>query len=220
MARQHFHNIPTVFAAVLYPSLSGFVKSLMNPGDNVTGASLNLPVETQFRYFKTIIPDLQRVGVLYTDNTAPLVEQARAIAADIGIQLEAIRVNDQRDLPEAIDSLRHSIQGVWSLADPTLFSPQATKFILLNLLRDGIPVMGFSRHVVESGALFGLDFDYKAVGRQAGEIVVQVIDGTPASSIPVTRPDIIWFHYNERTAKFLHISMPPELVAVAKEVYR
>jgi putative ABC transport system substrate-binding protein len=80
--------------------------------------------------------------------------------------------------------------------------------------------MGFSRHVVASGALFALDFDYKAVGHQAGEIVNRVIKGEKPQEISVTSADVIWFHYNEKTAKHIEVTIPEELVAVAKEVYR
>jgi ABC-type uncharacterized transport system substrate-binding protein len=80
--------------------------------------------------------------------------------------------------------------------------------------------MGFSRHVVESGALFAIDFDYKAIGRQAGEIASRILNGGRIEDSPVTAPDIRWFHYNERTAEYLNIKVPEELIAVAKEVYR
>ena len=68
--------------------------------------------------------------------------------------------------------------------------------------------------------MFALDFDYKAIGYQAGEIVNKLIAGTDASEIRVTSSDVIYFHYNEKTAKFIRVKIPPELVAVAKEVYR
>jgi putative ABC transport system substrate-binding protein len=80
--------------------------------------------------------------------------------------------------------------------------------------------MGFSRYVVESGALFALDFDYKAVGRQAGEIACRVIGGQKPGSISVTSADLIWFHYNENTARHIKVTIPEDLVAIAKEVYR
>ncbi|MEW5993002.1 MAG: ABC transporter substrate-binding protein [Candidatus Zixiibacteriota bacterium] len=219
-AKQHFADIPTVFAAVMYPELSGFVRSASEPGGNITGASLDIPVKVQFKYFKQIVPNLKFVGVLYTDSTASLIPPARATAWSLGLTLIAIKVSDIKELPGALDSIASASQGIWSLADPNLFDPQTTRYILLNTMRKGIPFMGFSRHVVESGALFALDFDYKAVGRQAGEIVNRVIEGEPPSSIHVTSADIIWFHYNEKTAQHLDVTIPPELAAVAKEVYR
>ena len=219
-AQANFRNTPITFSSVMYPVLSGFVKSMERPGENVTGASLDIPAEVQFKYFKKIVPDLRRLGVLYTSNTAGLIADAKSVAQSLGLTLVPVLVNDVKELPEALDSLSATAQGVWSVADPNLFDPQSTRYILLNMIRKGIPFMGFSRHVVESGALFALDFDYKAIGFQAGAIASRIIRGEHPRNIPVTMADVIWFHYNEKTADYINIRMPEELVAVAKEVYR
>jgi putative ABC transport system substrate-binding protein len=220
MAKQNLPGTPIVFAGVMYPVLSGFVESNQRPGGLVTGASLDIPNEIQFRYFKKIIPDIKSMGVLYTANTASLIPSARSVARGMGIDLVAIEIKDSRELPEALDSLATVVQGIWSVADPVLFDPQATKYILLNTLRKSIPFMGFSRYVVESGALFALDFDYKAVGIQAGQILNRILAGESPAEISVSAADVIWFHYNEKTAQHIKVTIPNELVAVAKEVYR
>ncbi len=219
-AQNNYADVPIVFAGVMYPELSGFVESTNRPGGNITGASLDIPVGVQLKYFKRIVPGLSHVGVLYTDNTASLIPSARIAAQASGLTLVAVKVDDTKELPRALDSVVALTQGIWSLADPNLFDPQSTRYILLHTIRKGVPLMGFSRHVVESGALFALDFDYKAVGRQAGQIANRIIDGEHPSSIHVTSADVIWFHYNEKTAKHIDITIPDELVAVAKEVYR
>lgn len=220
LAKAHFPKIPIVFAAVLYPDMSGFVKTLGKPGGNITGASLNIPLETQFTYFKKIVPNLKRVGVLYTPATKRLIEEARTVAGGMGLTLVAIPITENKELPVALDSIMNSCQGFWSIADPELYNPKSTKFILMTTLRKGLPVMGFSRNVVESGALFALDFDYKAVGKQAGAIVDSILRGIRPDEIAVSTVDVIWFHYNEKTAKLIQVAMPDELVTVAKEVYR
>jgi putative ABC transport system substrate-binding protein len=219
-AKINLENVPIVFSAVKYPVLSGFVKSIARPGGNLTGASLNIPVDLQFKYFKEIVPGLKNIGVLYTDNTADLIAHARAVANNAGLTLVPIPVNDFKELPKALDSLAAVADGIWSVADHNLFDPRSTRYILMNTLRKGVPFMGFSRHVVESGALFALDFDYKAIGFQAGEIVKLVLAGQKPSAIPVTLADLVWFHYNEKTAEHVKVKIPDELVAVAKEVYR
>lgn len=220
IAKDNFAELPVVFSAVKYPLMSGFVESLARPGHRMTGASLDIPVDIQFRYFRQIIPGLKTVGVMYTSNTARLIPPARVIAAEMGLELVAIEIKGPRDLPKALDSLASVAQGLWSVADQNLYDPQSTKYILLNSLRQGLPFMGFSRYVVESGALFALDFDYKAIGRQAGRIAARVLDNTDPGTIPVTAPDIIWFHYNEKTAHHVKVAVPSDLVAIAKEVYR
>ncbi|MFH1372551.1 MAG: ABC transporter substrate-binding protein [bacterium] len=219
-AQDNFPNIPTVFAAVMYPVLSGFVKTTVQPGGNITGASIDVPIDVQFRYFRRIVPDLKRIGVLYTDSTRDLIPPASDAARGLNLDLVPLKVQDIKNLGAALDSLAKTVDGIWSLADPNLFDSRSTRFILLNALRKGIPFMGFSRNVVASGALFALDFDYKAVGSQAGEIANRVISGEEPREIGVTSADVIWFHYNEKTAKHIGIIIPEELVAIAKEVYR
>ena len=219
-AKGHFSNTSIVFSAVLYPAISGFVESLTRPGRNITGASLNISSRTQFLYFKEIVPHLKKIGVLYTDNTASLIPPSKVLAEAEGLEMVPIKISSEKEIPKAIDSLVRSVDGIWSVADPRLFTPQATKYLLLRTIKHGIPFMGFSRHVVASGALFALDFDYKAIGRQAGKTVSKVLDGAKPGDISVTEPDVVWFHYNERTASLLGIDVPEGLAAVAKEVYR
>lgn len=220
LAKDNFANTPIVFSSVKYPVLSGFVNSIEYPGKNITGASIDIPVEVQFEKFKQILPDLKKIGVLYSQNTEALIPQAKVIAAQQGIELIALKVNTEKELPEALDSLCRSVDGIWSVADHNLFKPKSTRYILLNTLKKRIPFMGFSRYVVESGALFALDFDYKAVGFQAGAIVNKILAGEEPKNIRVTTADVIWFHYNEKTSERINVKIPDELAAIAKEVYR
>jgi len=219
-AKDNFPEIPIVFSSVKYPVLSGFVQSIEKPGGSITGASLNIPDDIQFKYFKKIIPNLKNIGVIYTENTAPLIAQAEIVAKQMNMKLMPVLINENKDLPIALDSLSTIADGIWSVADPVLFNSKSTKYIIMNTLRRQIPFMGFSRNVVESGALFSLDFDYKAVGFQAGEIAIRIINGEKPANIKVSTSDLIWFHYNEKTANHIRITIPDELVAVAKEVYR
>lgn len=219
-AKENFNDNPIVFAGVINPALSGFVKSITNPGGNITGASLDIPTNIQFKYFKQIVPNMKKVGLLYTRSTASLIPSAKIVAQQMGLSLEAIEIIDNKDIPKALDSLGSTVDGIWSVADPDLFDPQSTRYILLNTIRKSIPFMGFSRYVVESGALFALDFDYKAVGFQAGDMVSKILSGMNPGEIRVSSVDVIWFHYNEKTAKHINVVIPEDLVMIAKEVYR
>lgn len=220
MVADRIKDKPVIFSSVLNPETSGFVKSLNNPGGNITGASLDIPPDIQFNYFKRVIKSLKRIGVLFTSETENLIAPAKAMAQAIGLDLVAIKIESEKDIPTALDKLIAQVDGIWSVADGHIFSPTSTRFILLNTLRSGKPLMGFSRNLVESGALFALDFDYKDIGRQAGKIALEVLSGRSPSSIAVAVPTIIYFHYNEKTAKHISVTIPDDLAAVAKEVYR
>lgn len=219
-AKDNFYDIPVIFSSVLYPSLSGFIDSPEHPGGNITGASLDIPIDIQFAYFKRMVPNLKKIGVLYTESTAPLIPSAKVIAQQLGLTLVPRLIKEPRELPTALDSLVEVTDGLWSVADPILFDPQSTKFILKTTLRKMVPFMGFSRHVVESGALFALDFDYKAIGIQAGELINKIIEGFELSELKVTSTDVIFFYCNEKTARHIKIKIPEDLAGIAKEVHR
>ncbi|MEW5924950.1 MAG: ABC transporter substrate-binding protein [Candidatus Zixiibacteriota bacterium] len=211
---------PIIFSAVLNPETSEFVKSLQHPGGNITGASLDIPPDIQFNYFKKVIKNLKKIGVLYTEETQNLIPPARILARNAGLELHAVLITSEKDIPVALDSLNQIVDGYWSVADGQIYSPRSTRFILLNTLRNAKPFMGFSGNMVESGALFGLEYDYKDIGRQAGKIACEVLEGQKPADIPVAVPTIIWFHYNEKTARHIAVQIPDDLAAVAKEVYR
>ncbi len=169
-ADRAFPQLPIVFAKVLNPIESGFIQSWDLPGRHVTGAALDIPADLQLRKFVSMIPNMKKVGVIYTENTRRLVEEAKKAATQLGLQLVAYKIVSAKQLPEAIDSLCRSVEGIWTVADEELSTPQFVRYTLLETLRNRIPVMGFNQTFVESGALFCLEADYKYVGRQAGEI--------------------------------------------------
>ena len=60
-------NIPTVFLPAADPVKSGFVRSLANPGTNITGMTFFTGAENmgkQLEVFKQVVPSLEKVGVL------------------------------------------------------------------------------------------------------------------------------------------------------------
>jgi putative ABC transport system substrate-binding protein len=219
LADKHFPDLPVVFAKVLNPIESGFLQSWDHPGGHLTGASLDIPVLMQMQKFKAIIPNLQRVGVIYTANTRRLIKEAERATGQLGMSLVSYEVSSARELPEALDSLCKVADGIWTVADEALTSPQFVRYTLLETLRSGRPIMGFSRSFVESGALFCLEPDYKYIGRQAARIATEVLQGASPSEVEATVPDIVYLYLNLKTEQLLNLKVPAELVDVAKETY-
>jgi len=215
-----FPGQPVIFATVINPQASGFVASMDNPGGNITGAALDIPPDIQFKYFQRVVGQIKTMGILFSSETENIIRQASIAARQLGIKLIALRVENEREIPAAIDSLCKVADVLWSVADHTVFTPQSTKHIILQTLRYQIPLMGFSQSLVEAGGLFSLDFDFKDIGRQAGEIAVRVLRGTAPGTIPVATPGFIYFTYNENTAERIKIKIPEDLLAVAKEVIK
>ncbi len=212
-------GIPIIFTSVLNPVLSGFVSSYDNPGGMVTGASLDIDLGMQIKRFSELVPSTKKLGILYSDKTRYIIDQARDIAVQQSVRIIGYKVSSQKDVPIGVDSLTSSCDGILAIPDDLIYTPQSTKFILLESFRSKVPVMGFSPSFVRSGALFALIVEHKFVGIQAGLLVLKVLKGTPVGQLAVTTPEAPYLYLNKNTAEKLRIDIASEYYNVAMEVY-
>ncbi len=217
---EHIRDVPIVFSAVLNPISSGFARSMRSAGGNLTGASLDIPIRTQLEKFKLIVPGLQKVGVICTHDSEPVVQEAKRVCREIGLELVSVIISSEKEIPEAIEKLGQKVDGLWAVADTVVFTPQSTQYLLLYTLRQGIPFQGPFTSFVKAGALFSLAWNDKDVGRQAGELALRVLAGENPRYIPITTPRMIYLILNLRTAEQINLDIPPHIVSVAKEVYQ
>jgi putative ABC transport system substrate-binding protein len=213
-------DIPIVFCMVLNPVASGFVQSLGSSGNNLTGASLDVPIDIQLEKFKLLVPNLKKLGVLFTQDSKPVIIEAQSVCKKIGVELVGELIASEREIPQAIEALAPKVDGLWAVADTLIFTPQSTQYLLLHTLRNDLPFMGLSPSFVKAGALFTLAYDDKDVGRQAGELALRIFSGEEPSRIPITIPRMIYLCLNLRTAEQINLKIPEKIVSVAKEVFQ
>lgn len=217
---QKIKDIPIVFCMVLNPVSSGFIQSMRSSGNNLSGASLDIPVRIQLEKFKLIVPKLKKLGVLFTQDSKQVIVEANRVCKKIGVELVSELIHSEKEIPEAVEALAQEVDGLWAVADTVIFTPQSTQYILLYTLRNGLPFMGLSPSFVKAGALFTLACDHKDVGRQAGELALGVLSGEEPSQIPITIPRMIYLCLNLRTAEQINLKIPEKIVSVAKEVFK
>ena len=207
---------PIVFSMVLYPAQSGYV-----PGRNVTGVSLDVPLDVQFQTLRRLLPGAHRVGVLYhRTETGSVVAAARTAAARHGFMLETKDIDQPSEVPGALPEFLASIDAVWTVADSHVLSPQSTTALILQALRMWVPVFGLSSPHVELGALAALSCDYADVGSQSGELALRVLKGESAASIMPESPRKISLALNLRSAQHLGLAIAPDVEREAQEVIR
>jgi putative ABC transport system substrate-binding protein len=217
---QKIKDIPIVFSMVLNPVSSGFVQSMRSSGNNLTGASLDIPISIQLEKFKFLVPKLKKLGVLFTHDSKSVIIEAQSICKKMGVELVAKSISSEKEIPEVTEALAQEVDGLWAVADTIIFTPQSTQYILLYTLRNGLPLMGLSPSFVKAGALFTLACDHKDVGRQAGELALRTLSGEESSQIPITIPRMIYLCLNLRTAEQINLRIPDNIVSVAKEVFK
>lgn len=221
LAKRDIKDIPIIFSTVLNPEDSGLVSSLTAPGGNITGASLDIPIDNQFSYILKVVPSAKKIGVLFNPKETGLtIERAREAAAGMGLTLVAEPLNDERELPDDLDRLLKKIDVLWGVADSTVFSMPAVQQIIIETIRNKVPFMGISPSFVKAGALFSLKWDDVDIGRQAGESALKVLTGpSEPQDIPVTTPRNISIAINLKTAKAIGLVIQRNILE-ASEVYR
>ena len=209
---------PVLFSMVLYPRESGFLTA---PARQVTGVSLDIPFDVQFKYLRRLFPAAHRVGVLYNvGETGTLIEEARKASAAHGFSLIAESVGEPMQALETLERLMDNVDVMWSLADSHVFTPQTTSALILASLRRGIPLFGLSTAHVRACAVAALYCDYADIGRQTGQTALHILSGKQAGTIPVAAPRTVALALNLRSARHVNLPIARELEAEAREVIR
>lgn len=204
-------DVPVVFCMVLNPVASGFVPELEQPGGNVTGASLDVPVARQFEAIRSVVPAARKVGVLFNPaETGHVVKEAEGAAREVGLTLVERAVRTPGEVPQALEALGRQVDVLWAVADATVFFGGSTEHILRYTLSNGIPFMGLSPAFVQAGALMALAVDYGEVGEQCGAQALQVLAGRQPGVLPVTVPGRVTLHLNIRTAESIGVKIPSQ----------
>ena len=208
-------DIPVVYTMVLNPPsvVAASVK-------NVTGASMNVPVDQALRTLKQLGPQIKRVGVLYNKTrTGYLVKEAEAAAREEGLHLVAREIASPKDVLPALEALQDGIDALWILPDETLLAQTVVQQMLLFSYRRKIPVLGLSDRHAQMGALLSLSFaSSEDIGRQAGETARSVLGGKPPAQIAYTTARKTNLVVNLKAAQKLGVDVPRPVIARATTV--
>ena len=216
VAREHLQNIPLIFVMVSNPPKHGL------HGANLAGVSLDIPVQTQLAMYKSLVPDLKTLGVIYDPaKTGTMVLEARGVVATLGLQLLAAPVSTPKEVPAALRSLLGKIEALWMVPDDTVVTPDSFKFLLLTALENNLPFVTVSDIFVEAGALASLSPDYTEVGRQGCQLATDLESGRlRLADAMVVPPAKVNLAINLKTAGKIGLRLPPEVLQSANKVYR
>lgn len=214
VAKLEIVDVPVIFCMVLDPARY----DLRAP--NLTGISLQIPIERQFNTIREILPKASRLGVLYDpEKTGGLVEDARRTAKSLGLALIERQVRAEKQVPAALRELLPQIEALWLVPDSTILTEDSLRFVLSTALDHSVPVVGFSAEFVRNGALLGLSVSPVDIGKQAGVLAKKILQGEAPPSQTAVPPERVRLAINLKTAKFLGVTLPPEVVSRADDVY-
>lgn len=213
-AKLEILDIPVVYCMVLNPAKY----DLLRP--NMDGIGVGTPINQQLEILNRLVPSLKRVGVLFDPTkTNGLIQHARQLAQDQGLQVISKSVSSEKEVPDALRTLIPTIDSVWLIPDSTVITEDSIDFLLSSTLEANVPVLGFSSGLVRSGALLGLYVKYEDIGTQAAELTLSILNGKTNPRGTLHDPAHVSIALNLKVAKFLNIDIPASMRREADEIF-
>ena len=163
-----------IYAMVLNP------ESLMDGNSEADGCGvpLNIPVRHQLRAMAENLPGIQRVGILYDPAyNLDFFAEAEIGGPEFGLTVVPLPVSSRADIPRALRKDLDRLDALWMIPDRTVISESIVQYVIKEALLKNVPVIGYNRFFLESGAALAFVIDYKEIGRQTGRMVRTVLAG-------------------------------------------
>jgi putative tryptophan/tyrosine transport system substrate-binding protein len=214
-------NIPIVFVAS-DPVLLGLVRSLNQPGGNITGIT-NASTEVGGKalgLLKQMMPTAETIGYLVNPSSPSakiFLGEARGAAKRLGIELRVLNASTPADLDQVFTTLEKQRVGALAVMGDPFFDAHRDRLIELSA-QHRMPGCYPWREYVLAGGLMSYGTNLAESYRQAGIYAGRLLRGESPSTLPVMQPTKFEFVLNVNTAKTLGLTVPPGLLSIADEV--
>lgn len=205
-------KIPVVFNAISDPIGAGLAVSATEPMEGISGISDLLPVEDQLKLIRAVLPDAEKIGILYTTseaNSVSTIEIYKELAPKYGFEIVDRGISKQAEVTQAADVLLNEVDCISNLTDNTVVA--ALSAVLEKANAKKIPVFGSEEEQVKNGCIASAGLDYVALGVQAGNMAAKVLKGEDISKMPFETIKESKLTVNESVASELGIEIPEEI---------
>lgn len=208
------HDIPILGTAITDYETAKLVQSNSHPGGNVSGTSDMTPVEREVDLIIALVPNVKRIGALYTSseiNSQLQVEKMKAYAATKGITVVEATVSNVNDIQQAASNLvNQDVQAIYTPTDNVLASAMANLAQITDVAK--IPVFAADEGMTMTGGVATYSVDYYKLGYQTGLMAAKVLSGeAKIADMAIEMQKDIKLTVNEERAKKLGIIIPDAL---------
>ena len=213
-------TMPVVFALASDPWGAGAGASMTEHLPNVTGVVNTNPVDAELALIKEILPDVQRVALIYNAGEPNSRYEARLLkeaAATVGLEVIEQTVAGPNEVLQAAQVL--ASQGVQAFSRIAGYATgSAYESIVKVGEENGIPVFSIDPSDIERGALAAIGWGYYEEGYTAGQLAVRVMKGESPADIPFQLPDRERLSVNLKAAETYGVTVPEAVVERADKV--
>lgn len=220
---QHFlKQTPTLYTNVNNPLFLGFT-TIAAPGGNISGASYYVPIIEQLTLFKTIQPEMKKVGFLFDEKNRSRqaeVGESRTACKTLGLACAIRLLTTPEELPEKTkELLQEGIGAIVATSSETVYH----NLDLFKPLCDQahIPIYSYHRQAVTEGAVAALASDYYLmVEKLVVPMALRVLrERVSPGTMPAAFLDENLVVINLTQAKVLGLRVSDELLRQATAVY-
>jgi len=220
-AKQATERIPIVAVDLESdPVAKGFVRTLAQPGGNITGVFLDLPELSgkQLQLLKEIIRSVPRVAIIGDPVlNAPQFRATEAAARALAIEPLLVEVAAIAEFPRAIEAAsKGRASAALLLSSPLVFNRRVEIAALARERR--LPAIPMFAEFAEAGGLMAYGPSIREAFFRAGIYAGRILNGTKPGVLPVERPTKFEWVINQKTAKVLGLTIPPSVLARAYQI--
>ena len=209
---------PILFSAVTDPVGAGLVPSWTQAGQNITGTSDLNPDAKPVSVVQEAMPNVNTIGVLYSSsesNSLTQLQEYQTEAASLGVTIKPAAITSAAEISVGLQTL----SGVDAILIPTDNTVVASIATVIQFGQENqIPVFCADDSTVSLGTVATRGLSYEALGEATGQMAVQILNGTPISSIPPQAPSTTDLTVNTQAAATFGLTLPASFVAQGTDV--
>jgi putative ABC transport system substrate-binding protein len=207
------------------PVEAGVVSGLARPGGNITGVAVNIGEEQwdkRVQLLRQVVPHLTNLAVL---DTRRFRDGWEALMPELGRRRAVTHVGPPLNFPVNEAEYRRVFASLAQIGvDGIVVTDEADNTDNLKVIVElaekyGLPAIYPLAVFVKAGGLMSYGVDWPELGRNAAVMVDKILKGAKPADIPIFQPTKFELAINLQTAKALGLTVPPELLATADEVF-
>ena len=209
-------EIPILGTAITDYEDLGLVDSNDHPGGNISGSSDYCDMTIQMNLIEQLVPDVQKVGILYTSseqNSLIQAEEMKKECARRGWEVVEKTISDLTMVNDTMVSFIGDADALYIPTDNPLASSMASVEIIAS--ENKIPVIVGCDTMVADGGLASVGVNYYQLGYATGENAVKLLKGeAEISDMPVYFMDQnnTTVYYNSTIAEKIGLTIPQEII--------
>lgn len=213
-------DVPIVFNIVSRPVKAGIIDTWEHSGNNVTGASNAVPMESAFSTLSNVMY-IGRLGFLYNPkeaNSKIQRDELEELQGKFGYVMVDAPIKSVQTIPNVIQNLVIEKVDAVLLPSDSLVKASADEIIPL-LNKHEIPsIVTIPAMVRDNKAFLGLGPNYYDLGKLAAYKALSIIKGQKPSEIPSNTLKRLHMTVNLTTAKDIGVNVPIQMLRISTVV--